>query len=85
MKFQSVRSLAVFVESNQDDEDATKLFKLQLLGTTWAPFLSPQPSALSLLAARCPRSVWTYPRACAGKMLLGQCRDTAGRAGQWDP
>jgi len=33
VKFQCVRSLAIFVESNQDDEDVTKLFKLQLLGS----------------------------------------------------
>ena len=34
VKFQNVRSLTVFIENNQDDEDTTKLSKLVLMGFT---------------------------------------------------
>lgn len=33
VKFQCVRSLTLFVESNQDGEETTKLSKLVLMGT----------------------------------------------------
>jgi len=34
VKFQNVRSITVFLENNQDDEDTTKLSKLVLMGST---------------------------------------------------
>eukprot|EP00243_Klebsormidium_subtile_P004922 TRINITY_DN19169_c0_g1_i1.p1 TRINITY_DN19169_c0_g1~~TRINITY_DN19169_c0_g1_i1.p1 ORF type:complete len:176 (+),score=30.46 TRINITY_DN19169_c0_g1_i1:275-802(+) len=34
VKFQGVRSLTIFVESNQEDEDTTKIQKIVLLGST---------------------------------------------------
>ena len=34
VKFQSVVSLSIFVESNQGDEEVTKISKVQLIGST---------------------------------------------------
>jgi hypothetical protein len=33
VKFQNVRSLTLFIESNQNDEDTTALHRIQLLGS----------------------------------------------------
>jgi hypothetical protein len=41
VKFQNVRSITLFIESNQEDEDSTLLQKIQLLGSLCVP---PLPS-----------------------------------------
>eukprot|EP00850_Spirogloea_muscicola_P017727 SM000155S01656 [mRNA] locus=s155:173564:182998:- [translate_table: standard] len=56
VKFQNVRSLTIFVESNQDDAECTSIQKIVLLGSTQEPaielLLHPAAEALPRLCAR---------------------------------
>jgi len=57
VKFQNVRSLTLFIESNQNDEDTTALHRIQLLGSLCVRRQTPQNTPPSRSCRHAPSGV----------------------------